>query len=82
MKRILLTMTWLLAAASVQAAKPLQVVCTLTDLGWLAQQVGGDDVRVQVLCPGQYDPHNKRYPISGNTVNKTPGNALKYLYFK
>jgi zinc/manganese transport system substrate-binding protein len=40
-----------------QAAEPLAVVCTLTDLGWLAEQVGGDDVEVSVLCPGEYDPH-------------------------
>jgi len=35
----------------------LRVVCTLTDLGWLAGRVGGDDVVVDVLCPGEYDPH-------------------------
>jgi len=38
-------------------AAPLKVVCTLTDLGWLAAEVGGEDTEVAVLCPGQYDPH-------------------------
>ena len=45
-----------LLAGSVTAG-PVKVVCTLTDLGWLAAEVGGDDVEVAVLCPGQYDPH-------------------------
>jgi zinc/manganese transport system substrate-binding protein len=39
------------------AEDPLRVVCTLTDLGWLAEQVGGEDAEVEVLCPGEYDPH-------------------------
>lgn len=47
----------LIAAAAAVAAEPMQVVCTLTDLGWLAARVGGPDVEVQVLCPGEYDPH-------------------------
>jgi len=38
-------------------AGPLKVVCTTTDLGWLAAEVGGDAVEVTVLCPGPYDPH-------------------------
>lgn len=52
-------MAALLAAllAAPAAAGPLNVVCTLTDLGWLAEQVGGDQVSVTVLCPGEYDPH-------------------------
>ncbi len=45
-----------LAAASPAAAKPV-VVCTLADLGWLAQQVAGDDAEVESLCPGDQDPH-------------------------
>ncbi len=44
-------------AAPTAGAEPLHVVCTLTDLGWLAGEVGGDDVEVTVLCPGAYDPH-------------------------
>jgi len=35
----------------------LEVVCTVTDLGWLATEVGGDMVEVTVLCPGPRDPH-------------------------
>jgi zinc/manganese transport system substrate-binding protein len=46
-----------LLAEPAAAKKPLQVVCTLTDLGWLAERVGGKDVDVSVLCPGEYDPH-------------------------
>jgi zinc/manganese transport system substrate-binding protein len=44
------------AAALPAAAKPV-VVCTLSDLGWLAQQVAGDDAEVESLCPGDQDPH-------------------------
>ncbi|MFO7608595.1 MAG: metal ABC transporter substrate-binding protein [Candidatus Krumholzibacteriia bacterium] len=46
-----------LGAGVAPAAEPLRVVCTLTDLGWLAGQVGGEDADVAVLCPGEYDPH-------------------------
>ena len=35
----------------------LNVVATLSDLGWIAEQVGGDDVEVSVLCQGYQDPH-------------------------
>ena len=35
----------------------LKVVATISDLGWIAEQVGGDDVEVSVLCPGYQDPH-------------------------
>ena len=38
-------------------AAKLKVVATLTDLGWIAEQVGDDDVEVAVLCPGDRDPH-------------------------
>ena len=54
MKRLLIAFC---LAATMSAAGPLEVVCTLTDLGWLAAEVGGDDVTVSVLCPGEYDPH-------------------------
>jgi zinc/manganese transport system substrate-binding protein len=59
MRRIATTIlaALLLAAGPAAAEKPLRVVCTLTDLGWLAEQVGGDDAEVSVLCPGEYDPH-------------------------
>ncbi len=39
------------------ARAELKVVATLTDLGWLATQVGGERVEVAVLCPGYQDPH-------------------------
>lgn len=45
-----------LAAALPAAAKPV-VVCTLADLGWIAQQIAGDDAEVESLCPGDQDPH-------------------------
>jgi len=54
---ILVVLPLLLAADQALADKPLQVVCTVTDLGWLAEQVGGEDAEVSVLCPGEYDPH-------------------------
>ncbi|MBE0566170.1 MAG: zinc ABC transporter substrate-binding protein [Krumholzibacteria bacterium] len=58
MKTILtLTLATVLGAVTIAGAEPLQVVCTLTDLGWLAEQVGGEDAEVAVLCPGEYDPH-------------------------
>lgn len=56
MKRV----TWiilLLAAAATPAFAELKVVATLTDLGRVAEAVGGDDVDVEVLCPGGRDPH-------------------------
>ncbi len=62
MSRLVITLALcggLLAAMTPPAVaeEPLRVVCTLTDLGWLAGQVGGEDVHVEVLCPGEYDPH-------------------------
>ena len=39
------------------AAAKVKVVATLADLGWIAEQVGGEDVQVEVLCPGHRDPH-------------------------
>lgn len=46
-----------LLAASAPAMAALEVVATLSDLGWLAERVGGEDVEVTVLCPGYQDPH-------------------------
>jgi zinc/manganese transport system substrate-binding protein len=54
---LMLALALLVAASPAAAGDELQVVCTLTDLGWLAERVGGEDAEVQVLCPGQYDPH-------------------------
>lgn len=39
------------------AAAKVKIVTTLEDLGWIAAQVGGEDVEVEVLCPGHRDPH-------------------------
>ena len=47
----------LLLAGPAAGDETLRVVCTLTDLGWLAEYVGGDAAEVSVLCPGEYDPH-------------------------
>ena len=63
MKRVMivvvagLSLAALMAASPVFAEKQLKVVCTLTDLAWLAEQVGGDEVQVSALCPGEFDPH-------------------------
>lgn len=54
MKHLLLALIFVAGAAR---AAPLEVVCTTSDLGWLAAEVGGEDARVTVLCPGEYDPH-------------------------
>jgi zinc/manganese transport system substrate-binding protein len=35
----------------------LKVVTTISDLGRIAEAVGGDDVKVSSLCPGARDPH-------------------------
>jgi len=35
----------------------LKVVATLSDLGWIAKEVGGEHVEVSVLCLGYQDPH-------------------------
>lgn len=40
------------------ARAELRVVATLTDLGRVAEAVGGEDVKVEVLCPGSRDPHS------------------------
>ena len=40
-----------------QAEAKVRVVATLADLGWIAEQVGGDDAEVEYLCKGHRDPH-------------------------
>ncbi len=40
-----------------QALAKVKVVATLADLGWIAEQVGGDDIEVEFLCQGHRDPH-------------------------
>jgi ABC-type Zn uptake system ZnuABC Zn-binding protein ZnuA len=38
-------------------SKPLQVCATVPDLGNLAQEIGGDEVKVTVFAKSQEDPH-------------------------
>jgi zinc/manganese transport system substrate-binding protein len=56
-----ITLAVLLAIGLMTAAEPaaakLRVVATLSDLGWIAAEVGGEDAEVSVLCPGPQDPH-------------------------
>ncbi|OED44043.1 hypothetical protein AB833_02420 [Chromatiales bacterium (ex Bugula neritina AB1)] len=39
------------------AAAPLNFITTTTDLSWLAQQLGGENVQVTALLSGAEDPH-------------------------
>lgn len=57
MKPILILFAAVLALWGGPAAAELKVVATLADLGDIARIVGGDDVKVDVLCPGPTDPH-------------------------
>jgi zinc/manganese transport system substrate-binding protein len=60
MKKILCTVALIFGVSwlwGTPAAAALKVVATTTDLGWLAEQVGGVRVEVAVLCPGYQDPH-------------------------
>ena len=57
MKRLLIALTILFAAAGSQAAEKLTVVTTTTDLAWIMQQVGGDKVEVESIARGYQDPH-------------------------
>ena len=43
--------------STVLAAAPLNVITTKSDLSWLAQQIGGDEVQVTALLSGSEDPH-------------------------
>src|SRR5262245_53588783 len=43
--------------SAARAAAPLNVVATLTDLGKIAEAVGGDKVRVTTIASGVQDPH-------------------------
>jgi zinc/manganese transport system substrate-binding protein len=46
-----------LAVNAAPATATLRVVATIADLGYLAEEVGGPDVEVDVLCSPQMDPH-------------------------
>ena len=47
----------ILVLAATPAAAKLKVTATLSDLGHVAEVVGGDAVEVTVLCPAGTDPH-------------------------
>jgi ABC-type Zn uptake system ZnuABC Zn-binding protein ZnuA len=47
----------LAAAPETAAAKPLGAVATITPLGWLVEELGGERVRVSVLVPPGASPH-------------------------
>lgn len=55
MRRLLIGICLLLSAGTVQAA--VNVVATTTNMGMLAETVGGEHVRVRVLAPPDRDPH-------------------------
>lgn len=59
MKRILIMAVAALAliAGTAQAAPPLKVVTTISDLASLTKEVGGDRVEVSSLARGYQDPH-------------------------
>ncbi|MCP4573098.1 MAG: zinc ABC transporter substrate-binding protein [bacterium] len=59
--RIRTTIILLAAACAMGLAGPaaakLKVAATLSDLAWIAAEVGGEDAEVSLLCPGPQDPH-------------------------
>ena len=57
--RNIVTMLVLILAVTLsgQVLAKVRVVATLADLGWIAEQVGADDVEVEFLCQGHRDPH-------------------------
>jgi zinc/manganese transport system substrate-binding protein len=48
----------MMAISPDSALARIKVVATLQDLGWIARQVGGPEVQVEVLCAGHRDPHS------------------------
>ena len=55
---VLSTLLLLVAVGSdARAADPINVVATLSDLGKIAEAVGGDRVRVTTIASGVQDPH-------------------------
>ncbi len=54
----LVSLTITLSSSIVYAeGKPLQVCATIPDLGSLAQEIGGDQIKVTVFAKSQEDPH-------------------------
>jgi ABC-type Zn uptake system ZnuABC Zn-binding protein ZnuA len=54
---LLFTLFIITISSSETASKPLQVCATVPDLGNLAQDIGGDQVKVTVFAKSQEDPH-------------------------
>ena len=48
---------FLISIAYAESTKPLQVCATIPDLGNLAQEIGGDQVKITVFAKNQEDPH-------------------------
>ena len=60
MSRLIVLMAVLLGVAmgsNARADEPIQVVATLSDLGKIAEAVGGEKVRVTTIAAGVQDPH-------------------------
>jgi len=54
---IVLTSIFFISIVYGQSTKPLQVCATVPDLGNLAQEIGGDQVKITVFAKSQEDPH-------------------------
>ena len=50
LNRLLMALGMIAAATAAPAAEPIRVVATVPELGNIAQQIGGDRVRVKVLA--------------------------------
>ena len=58
MRRLTIALLLLTAlVASDAVAKPIQIVAATSDLGYFAEQIGGDLVRVDVIASGNRDVH-------------------------
>ena len=59
MKPIIKKSSWaaLLALLPIMAQAKLNVVATITDFGAIAEEVGGDKVKVTAIARGTEDPH-------------------------
>jgi len=54
---LFLTLSFLPSIVHTQGLKPIQVCATIPDLGNLAQEIGGDQVKITVFGKSQEDPH-------------------------
>src|SRR2546423_14590084 len=55
--RTLTSLLLLVVAAPLASAKKLNIITSTTDLGALAQEVGGDKITVDSIAKGYQDPH-------------------------